>query len=143
MGGARSSRRDFPSFWEGLSLRLQVIGLGNRFVIQHFPSFWEGLSLRQRESRQLPHWRALFPFLLGRAFIEAISKFPGGAYEAEFPFLLGRAFIEAAHLRRPAHRALHFPSFWEGLSLRHFGFGIFGAGVANFPSFWEGLSLRQ
>ena len=46
MGGARSSRRDFPSFWEGLSLRLQVIGLGNRFVIQHFPSFWEGLSLR-------------------------------------------------------------------------------------------------
>ena len=36
----------FPSFWEGLSLRL---GVGVFFVeeVGDFPSFWEGLSLRR------------------------------------------------------------------------------------------------
>ena len=168
MGGARSSRRDFPSFWEGLSLRLQVIGLGNRFVIQHFPSFWEGLSLRQRESRQLPHWRALFPFLLGRAFIEAISKFPGGAYEAEFPFLLGRAFIEAFRFWNIWGGGGKFPfllgrAFIEAVTAHtapkpqhSFPFLSGGAFIeasspptkdntmgTNFPSYWGGLSLRR
>ena len=36
---------DFPSFWEGLSLRLQEAYDALRKV-KDFPSFWEGLSLR-------------------------------------------------------------------------------------------------
>ena len=36
-----------------------------------------------------------FPFLLGRAFIEAQVNEAPEAYMSTFPFLLGRAFIEA------------------------------------------------
>ena len=38
---------DFPSFWEGLSLRRVI---ATRFTGENvdFPSFWEGLSLRHR-----------------------------------------------------------------------------------------------
>ena len=36
-----------------------------------------------------------FPFLLGRAFIEAVQVFWMRESVQEFPFLLGRAFIEA------------------------------------------------
>ena len=35
-----------------------------------------------------------------------------------FPFLLGRAFIEAEEAGSPSFVSFHFPSFWEGLSLR-------------------------
>ena len=59
-----------------------------------------------------------FPFLLGRAFIEARSGVGTDLYYGEFPFLLGRAFIEAQSPNRDALGALDFPSFWEGLSLR-------------------------
>ena len=64
-----------------------------------------------------------FPFLLGRAFIEAVHTYSGAAVRAAgFPFLLGRAFIEAGNnwgYLEPEVR--HFPSFWEGLSLRRRG----------------------
>ena len=60
-----------------------------------------------------------FPFLFGRAFIEAIkpvaSRAPRGS---EFPFLFGRAFIEALGSSFSSADAPHFPSFSEGLSLR-------------------------
>ena len=85
---------NFLSFWEGLSLRPKW-GLLNRPAPSHFPSFWEGLSLRRD---------------------------PPGTYDgdrSEFPFLLGRAFIEAVRIRWRRWMASHFPSFWEGLSLRH------------------------
>ena len=36
-----------------------------------------------------------------------------------------------------------FPSFLEGLSLRHILVGDFEAPLDYFPSFLEGLSLRQ
>ena len=107
-----------------------------------FPSFWEGLSLRLMSRRSKPAARFPFPFLFGRAIIEAGSgprssarreyfpSFFGGAFiEASdqhhephqlpsFPFLLGRAFIEAWLPRAYLIRAPDFPSFWEGLSLR-------------------------
>ena len=35
-----------------------------------------------------------------------------------FPFLLGRAFIEARDVAVVAKQPQYFPSFWEGLSLR-------------------------
>ena len=61
-----------------------------------------------------------------------------------FPFLLGRAFIEA--LIGISHGFLvfeDFPSFWEGLSLRLLTPVLRRRLSVNFPSFWEGLSLRQ
>ena len=88
------ARRHFPSFSEGLSLRLQNCGgfldadsvfpflFGGTFIeaslavllaavfCQDFPSFSEGLSLRPRSSpRVAPD--TLFPFLFGGTFIEA------------------------------------------------------------------------
>ena len=63
----------------------------------YFPSFWEGLSLRRG------------------------AKPPVGISEYKFPFLLGRAFIEAlTGVRVDALSHPDFPSFWEGLSLRLF-----------------------
>ena len=38
--------KNFPSFWEGLSLR-PLNGIALRFRRTDFPSFWEGLSLRR------------------------------------------------------------------------------------------------
>ena len=38
---------------------------------------------------------------------------------------------------------LHFPSFWEGLSLRPGTEPWPGLYPRHFPSFWEGLSIRQ
>ena len=37
----------------------------------------------------------------------------------------------------------NFPSFWEGLSLRHVAAILDIDGRGDFPSFWEGLSLRH
>ena len=52
-----------------------------------------------------------FPFLLGRAFIEAQVNEAPEAYMSTFPFLLGRAFIEAAHPKTAPTAARNFPSF--------------------------------
>ena len=43
------------------------------FLSSNFPSFWEGLSLRLWTRTLLHLWVWIFPFLLGRAFIEAIA----------------------------------------------------------------------
>ena len=61
-----------------------------------------------------------------------------------FPFLFGRAFIEAVGHNKDAHNlGLDFPSFSEGLSLRHEAEAATGALGGDFPSFSEGLSLRR
>ena len=84
----------------------------------HFPSFSEGLSLRPPRSKCSPAATPPFPFLFGRAFIEAVC-------------------------RRVSRRCyLHFPSFSEGLSLRLCGSGGMSECLSYFPSFSEGLSLR-
>ena len=64
-----------------------------------FPSFSEGLSLRLCELAGARVFCLGFPFLFGRAFIEAISQATGGKKLARFPFLFGRAFIEALIIR--------------------------------------------
>ena len=113
----------FPSFSEGLSLRLVIHPLLPT-ARSNFPSFSEGLSLRQgnRCDFAFPVWG--FPFLFGRAFIEAEEtvnqstsqnqNFPSfseglslrlaiigheGFLPYQFPFLFGRAFIEARTVR--------------------------------------------
>ena len=63
-----------------------------------FPSFWEGLSLRPAPSQCVKESPTKFPFLLGRAFIEAGTRLTHCTFQTEFPFLLGRAFIEAVHI---------------------------------------------
>ena len=107
-----------------------------------FPSFWEGLSLRRCPGPGARRW-AGFPFLLGRAFIEAPPAFTCTSRSCSFPFLLGRAFIEAQSPNRDALGALDFPSFWEGLSLRQRRDALSVLDPHDFPSFWEGLSLRR
>jgi len=62
---------NFPSFSEGLSLRLDDETRGGHHRAD-FPSFLEGLSLRPTRSVGRSVSRS-FPFLLGRAFIEAKS----------------------------------------------------------------------
>jgi len=60
-----------------------------------------------------------FPFLFGRAFIEATRSWRSTwSLSWGFPFLFGRAFIEARNLVRVVAEAVNFPSFLEGLSLR-------------------------
>ena len=88
-------------------------------MMADFPSFSEGLSLRLEPDQFNLVFNAVFPFLFGRAFIEASTArftlsseayFPSfseglslrlsqhpitGTADKEFPFLFGRAFIEA------------------------------------------------
>ena len=109
-----------------------------------------------------------FPFLFGGTFIEGLGLATSAGLASAFPFLFGGTFIEAlctCRSRSPNHP--HFPSFLEGLSLRHqahasptprrrkfpflFGRAFIEAsftatgtpGSPNFPSFLEGLSLRR
>ena len=80
----------FPSFWEGLSLRLVVstssvtseyisLPFGRDFRepkrgelpapdFVNFPSFWEGLSLRRGNVAQTCPSGEAFPFLFGGGF---------------------------------------------------------------------------
>lgn len=101
-----------------------------------FPSFWEGLSLRQAAACGQDLGRPGFPFLFGRAFIEA-RKPAGSQLSGQFPFLLGRAFIEA---RRSAIISLsataNFPFFLEGLSLRLDRVAVIVRQRRDFPSFF-------
>ena len=69
MGQQPTNLPDFPSFSEGLSLRL-VFGLSLRQERGYFPSFSEGLSLR-RAGFFGASVGAVFPFLFGGTFIEA------------------------------------------------------------------------
>ena len=110
----------------------------------------------------------LFPFLFGRAFIEAsfrksrvvkvtVRDFPSyleglslrqlrcsdvPLKEGAFPFLFGRAFIEAKIPLALNDSPWHFPSYLEGLSLRPHKWVTISAACTYFPSYLEGLSLR-
>ena len=84
---------NFPSFSEGLSLRLLKHTKTQAANSWHFPSFSEGLSLR-------PPTLLSFWVTWG------------------FPFLFGGTFIEAAGKDSVELRSADFPSFSEGLSLR-------------------------
>ena len=86
--------KNFPSFSEGLSLRHSAISFEQTFSTD-FPSFSEGLSLRHFGFGILGRGWHVFPFLFGRAFIEAQDPGPSSLPVFLFPFLFGRAFIEA------------------------------------------------
>ena len=62
----------------------------------HFPSFSEGLSLRLLGVKPLTITNRVFPFLFGGTFIEAIIVFSDtSGFRGKFPFLFGGTFIEA------------------------------------------------
>ena len=104
-----------------------------------FPSFLEGLSLRQSRRGLQTHPPAGFPFLFGRAFIEAGRLVFAKRKDGLFPFLFGRAFIEAGELAGWIGGRQDFPSFLEGLSLRHkAATGRRLAGRISLP-FWKGF----
>ena len=125
------STRHFPSFSEGLSLRVRFAEhaltsqrrfpflFGGAFIEastewawrwkqKYFPSFWEGLSLRRRGVWVMSPCARAFPFLLGRAFIEAPKNHPPQPNPL-FPFLLGRAFIEGLTCCARRYRPGAFP----------------------------------
>ena len=107
-----------------------------------FPSFWEGLSLRLMSRRSKPAARFPFPFLFGRAIIEAGSGPRSSARREYFPSFFGGAFIEASDQHHEPHPLPSFP-FLLGRPDRAHPFP--GPGLIScrhFPSFWEGLSLR-
>ena len=81
---------------------------------EYFPSFPERLSLRH-----LLHPVSLmhilrFPFLSGRAFIEAAAISQADLMNDLFPILFGRAFIEALATSRTLQRMRSFPYSFVG-----------------------------
>jgi len=75
--------------------------------------------LRQHRHTLTTNHCVRFPFLLGRAFIEATeSSAPLLRVRRKFPFLFGRTFIEALSLSAPLKGSFYFPSYVEGLSWR-------------------------
>ena len=116
-GVVQVERNDFPSFWEGLSLRC-LRALRHRFGRMGFP-FLLGRAFIEVSSYTSSRFHSTrFPFLLGRAFIEVPGKTARYQRYTAFPFLLGRAFIEVTHAALARVFRENFPSFWEGLSLR-------------------------
>ena len=63
--------------------------------IMNFPSFSEGLSLRLMRDVRIWFRHFRFPFLFGGTFIEAPSASSSAACLLLFPFLFGGTFIEA------------------------------------------------
>ena len=155
----------FPSYSEGLSLRQH----GHSWLEEDegdFPSFWEGLSLRLMSRRSKPAARFPFPFLFGRAIIEAGSGPRSSARRADFPSLLGggggggagpapRA-SSAAVISLPSgktrsrtsvpwtrsHQLPSFPFLLGRAFIEAWLPRAYLIRAPDFPSFWEGLSLR-
>ena len=64
--------------------------------IPHFPSFSEGLSLRVRLVGAIQAQSYLFPFLFGGTFIEGDNEVTNALVGVVFPFLFGGTFIEGS-----------------------------------------------
>ncbi len=111
--------------------------------------FWEGsflggLSLRRHQHHAGWVQELVFPFLFGGTFIEAnkqkenqylqkiISSLSSGDFHRGFSSFFGAEVLLD-----------YFPSFWEGLLLRHEGRDLDGLDGLRFPSFSKGLSIRQ
>ena len=81
---------------------------------RNFPSFSEGLSLRV--ATKFRHWdsRSGFPFLFGGTFIEGRWKETLEKKAISFPFLFGGTFIEGHFTQRPLTRRAEFPFLFGG-----------------------------
>ena len=83
--------RYFPSFSEGLSLR--VTPVIHPVIYLRFPFLFGGAFIEGQRHRGEVAVRE-FPFLFGGAFIEGLNVFPLSWDTKLFPFLFGGAFIE-------------------------------------------------
>ena len=70
------------------------------FLHGNFPSFSEGLSLRLFLLKNGGAMLFAFPFLFGGTFIEAFLSRKKRGMSREFPFLFGGTFIEAGAAQR-------------------------------------------
>ena len=84
----------------------------------HFPSFSEGLSLRPIRREQREQREGILRFQ-AESFIEASPWLLKPAPSPRFLRFLAETFIEACRRVERSMRCWDFPSFWEGLSLRH------------------------
>ena len=109
----------------------------------NFPSFSEGLSLRVRFAEHALTSQRRFPFLFGGAFIEASTEWAWRWKQKYFPSFWEGLSLRGACLQPPRGCVSDFPSFWEGLSLRLCDSGgISEVSIWDFHSLLEGLSLR-
>ena len=141
-GGKDRPTRNFPSFSEGLSLRL-FTGFALKQLLLEFPFLFGGTFIEAREDGSFTLMALDFPSFSEGLSLRRCDLAKASGHSFRFPFLFEGTFIEAGCLVQVwIFLGVYFPSFSEGLSLRHFGFGILGRGWHDFPSFSEGLSLR-
>ena len=95
---ARTITPDFPSFSEGLSLRPED-DENRAGAAADFPSFSEGLSLR-RPLPRVHDSRWHFPSFLEGLSLRHLLHPVSLVHILRFPFLSGRAFIEARQTGR-------------------------------------------
>ena len=140
--------RYFPSFSEGLSLRV-LVDSGVALLAANFPSFSEGLSLR--DSAACDRWCRVFgfPFLFGGTFIEGpLCGSLVVCVQDYFPSFSEGLSLRDGRTLRTTDKNGHFPSFSEGLSLRGWQSTYSTRFSARFPflfggTFIEGLSLSS
>ena len=84
---------DFPSFSEGLSLRLDM--LREKTSAWRFPFLFGGTFIEAKLGGCHSWSLRIFPFLFGGTFIEAKGSITYAVIWATFPFLFGGTFIEA------------------------------------------------
>ena len=106
--------RNFPSFSEGLSLRVAT-------KFRHwdsrsgFPFLFGGTFIEgPRKLMSCIYPTAPFPFLFGGTFIEGSSPSGTSNELQEFPFLFGGTFIEGHFTQRPLTRRAEFPFLFGG-----------------------------
>ena len=90
-----SSAADFPSFSEGLSLRLYAAGERAGGGVE-FPFLFGGTFIEAPRTKPWRETMRKFPFLFGGTFIEAPLRHRATRPLPLFPFLFGGTFIEAS-----------------------------------------------
>ena len=106
--------RNFPSFSEGLSLRVAT-------KFRHwdsrsgFPFLFGGTFIEGRWKETLEKKAISFPFLFGGTFIEGPRKLMSCIYPtAPFPFLFGGTFIEGSSPSGTSNELQEFPFLFGG-----------------------------
>ena len=102
--------RNFPSFSEGLSLRVpDVVAVS---PAGQFPFLFGGTFIEGSSTQATWPYSPIFPFLFGGTFIEGNGE-SRTTTGLEFPFLFGGTFIEGL-LLVPAAVLMAFPFLFGG-----------------------------
>ena len=109
----RYPRYRFPFLFGGTFIEAFIVNVSAESA-QHFPSFSEGLSLRLTNAFDMAWFLRQFPFLFGGTFIEAQECASFYAQAAKFPFLFGGTFIEGRASPLGGSGTSLFPFLFEG-----------------------------